>query len=192
MNNTFITFVNKYYEYRGDTEGDERGLTTGGFESAWLADLVASYILKKKEKNCGEMKYYAIYHDDGFMVFEGHKSKENINEWLLTFQRKVDKCVDGNYLQFTAKIWGIEVNVEIRNKNLTIVINERFPYLDMGMYWNEKGELKFQVHFKSNQKFKYLNANITHVPSTFKAIPAGVINRLSKLTSMTKTSTYHY
>ena len=56
MNNTFITFVNKYYEYRGDTEGDERGLTTGGFESAWLADLVASYIFEKIEKNCLNIK----------------------------------------------------------------------------------------------------------------------------------------
>ena len=54
------------------------------------------------------------------------------------------------------------------------------------MHWNDRGELKFQVHLKPNQKLKYLNADSTHLPSTFKAIPAGVINRLSKLTSMTK------
>jgi len=33
MSNTIITFVDKYYEYGGDIEGDKRGLTTGGFES---------------------------------------------------------------------------------------------------------------------------------------------------------------
>ena len=61
-----------------------------------------------------------------------------------------------------------------------------FPYLDMEMYWNERGELKFKLHLKPNQKLKYLNADSTHLPSIFRAIPAGVINRLSKLTSINK------
>ena len=51
------------------------------------------------------------------------------------------------------------------------------------MYWNKRGELKFQVHLKPNQKLKYLNADITHLPSTLWTIPVGVLNRLSKLTS---------
>ena len=39
---------------------------------------------------------------------------------------------------------------------------------------------------KPNQKLKYLNADSTHLPSTFRAIPSGVLNRLSKLTSKIK------
>ena len=45
MSNTLITFIDKYYEYGGDIEGGKQGLTIGGFESAWLVDLVAAYIL---------------------------------------------------------------------------------------------------------------------------------------------------
>ena len=53
----------------------------------------------------------------------------------------------------------------------------------MEMYWNLRGELRFRVHLKPNQKLKYLNNDSTHLPSTFRAIPSGVLNRLSKLTS---------
>jgi len=46
MGNTLLTFVDKYYEYGGDESVEERGLTIGGYESAWLADLVMAYILE--------------------------------------------------------------------------------------------------------------------------------------------------
>ena len=39
---------------------------------------------------------------------------------------------------------------------------------------------------KPNKKLKYLNADSTHLPSTFRAIPLRVLNRLSKLTSKSK------
>ena len=54
------------------------------------------------------------------------------------------------------------------------------------MYWNQRGELRFQVHLKPNQKLKYLNSDSTHLPSTFRAIQSGVLNRLSSLTSASK------
>ena len=54
------------------------------------------------------------------------------------------------------------------------------------MYWNKKHELKFQVHMKPNQNLKYLNSDITYMSSTFRAIPNGVLGRLSKLTSKSK------
>ena len=53
----------------------------------------------------------------------------------------------------------------------------------MKMHSNLSRELKFRVHLKPNQKLKYLNHDSTHSPSTFRAIPSGVLNRLSKLTS---------
>ena len=40
----------KYYEYGGDEDVEERGLMIGGYELAWLADLVASYILENTEE----------------------------------------------------------------------------------------------------------------------------------------------
>eukprot|EP00957_Ditylum_brightwellii_P094185 7170697-Ditylum_brightwellii.AAC.1 len=53
MKSTLIRFQDKYYKYKGaagasaDKEGI--GLAVGGFESAWLADLVASYLLEMTE-----------------------------------------------------------------------------------------------------------------------------------------------
>jgi hypothetical protein len=46
MGNTLLTFVDKYYEYDGERNIRDKGLTIGGYESAWLADLVAAFILE--------------------------------------------------------------------------------------------------------------------------------------------------
>jgi hypothetical protein len=50
MENTLLTFQDQYYVYDGDQSLDEKGLTIGGYESAWLADLVAMYILADVDK----------------------------------------------------------------------------------------------------------------------------------------------
>jgi hypothetical protein len=42
MGNTLIAFEDKYFEYDGDRDVNDKGLTIGRYESAWLADLVAS------------------------------------------------------------------------------------------------------------------------------------------------------
>jgi hypothetical protein len=47
MENTLLTFQDQDYIYDGDQSLDEKGLTIGGYESAWLADLVAAYILEQ-------------------------------------------------------------------------------------------------------------------------------------------------
>ena len=73
-----------------------------------------------------------------------------------------------------------------QKQKLTIINDKYFPYLDMEMYWNLRDELKFQVHMKPNQVLKYLNKDSTHLPTVFKAIPKGILNRLSKLTSISK------
>ena len=44
MGDTLLTFVDKYYEYGGEVNVEEKGLTIGGYESMWLVDLVAAYI----------------------------------------------------------------------------------------------------------------------------------------------------
>ena len=186
MSNTLVTFVDKYYEYGGDIDGEKRGLTIGGFESAWLADLVAAYILSETSDLFEQTIYHGIYRDDGFMVFDSPRSKREINEWLKMFQKKVDELAECDCLQFTAEVWGIKDDEKIINENLTIINDKVFPYLDMEMYWTDRGDLNFQIHMKPNQKLKYLNSDSTHLPSTLRAIPAGVLDRLSKLTSKSK------
>ena len=134
-----------------------------------------------------DFTYHGIYRDDGFIIFKGLKNKEDINEWLGRFQEEVNTKAESDCLQFTAEVWNIEDDEKIINKKLTIIKDTYFPYLDMEMCWNKRDELKFQVHMKPNQKLRYINADSTHPPSTFKAIPSGVLNRLSKLTSKSKT-----
>ena len=46
MSSTLISFDGEYYEYYGG-ERQEQGFEIGGYTSAFLADLVASYLLIK-------------------------------------------------------------------------------------------------------------------------------------------------
>ena len=73
----------------------------------------SSLYFGETEKRFSKMKYYGIYRDDGVMVFDGCKSKEDINRWLLTFQGHVDRLAESDCLQFTAEVWGIEEDVKI-------------------------------------------------------------------------------
>ena len=74
-----------------------------------------------------------------------------MNECLLIFKKKVDKIAESDCLQFTTEVWKIEEDKKNLNDNLIIVNDDKFPYLDMEMYWNDSGKLKFQVHMKPNQ-----------------------------------------
>ena len=67
MGNTLLTFRNCYYEYAGASDIEGKELTIGGFESAWLADLVlASFILLERCNNhFGSCWFHGIYRDNG-------------------------------------------------------------------------------------------------------------------------------
>ena len=70
MINMLVSFRERFFEYGWDEIEEKGGLTIEGYESAWLADLVASYILEKRNKMFVETKYHGIYRDDSFIVFE--------------------------------------------------------------------------------------------------------------------------
>ena len=61
MSATLLTFRDKYYEYGGGEEAKNRGLTIGGYESAWLADLAMAYVLEKTKKHFKKAKFYGVY-----------------------------------------------------------------------------------------------------------------------------------
>eukprot|EP00957_Ditylum_brightwellii_P022802 1719870-Ditylum_brightwellii.AAC.1 len=58
MKSTLICFRDKYYKYKGavgaSADEEDIRLAIGGFESAWLANLVASYLLKMTEDHFTE------------------------------------------------------------------------------------------------------------------------------------------
>jgi hypothetical protein len=80
MGNTLITFEDKYFEYDGDRDVNDKGLTIGGYESAWLADLIAAFVLENTAQFFNEAVYDGIYRDDGLVVFKGNWSKQEITK----------------------------------------------------------------------------------------------------------------
>ena len=70
MSSTPISFDREYYEYHGG-EREEQGLAIGGYKSAFLADLVASYLFDKASPIFRPAIYHGIYRDDGLVVFKG-------------------------------------------------------------------------------------------------------------------------
>jgi hypothetical protein len=190
METNILTFRGKYYEYGGKTT--IKGLNIGGFESARLADLVAAYLLDITDDLFDESLYNKIYRDDGNMVWRNTKRIKEIAEWLEKFQKRINDAAGNDYLQFTVTIWAcslgdLNYNEELKLlkcKNISVDENNFFPFLDMEMYWTQEKELNFRVHIKPNQTITYLNSQSNHPGFVLKAIPSGVIQRLTKLTSV--------
>ena len=54
-------------------------LAIGGYESAFLANLVASYLFEEAKYFLNPATYHGIYQDDGLVVFKGKKSAKEKN-----------------------------------------------------------------------------------------------------------------
>ncbi len=63
MGNTLLTFIDKYYENNSEREIQNKGLIIGGYELAWLANLVAAFVLKNCEDLFNDAIYNAVYND---------------------------------------------------------------------------------------------------------------------------------
>ena len=104
MSSTLISFDGEYYKYHR-VEGEEQGLAIGGYESAFLADLVASYLFEKAKPIFCPKIYHGIYRDDRLVVFKGKKKANEIKDWLEKFQQTVNMAAGNQHLKFTAEIW---------------------------------------------------------------------------------------
>ena len=98
MGNTLLTFVDKYYEYGGEVNIEEKGLTIGGYESTWLADLVAAYLLENVTDIFDPTMFKGIYRDDGLVVFKDkYLLKSEVAVWLEWFQERIDELVESKF-----------------------------------------------------------------------------------------------
>ena len=70
---TLLTFGGEYFEY-GEKGIETKVLEIGGYESYFLADLVASYLFEKCNNQCKEFLWKGIYRDNGLLVFKGKRS----------------------------------------------------------------------------------------------------------------------
>eukprot|EP00957_Ditylum_brightwellii_P127804 9746897-Ditylum_brightwellii.AAC.1 len=61
-------------------------MAIGAYESAFLADIVASYVLEETEECFEQCVFRGIYRDDGLVVFVGNRNKIEIQEWHRKYQ----------------------------------------------------------------------------------------------------------
>jgi hypothetical protein len=87
MGNTLITF--EHSKYDGDRDVNDKGLTVGGYESAWLADLVAACALENTAHFFEEAACDGIYRDDVLVVFKGNcgPNYKSLNGWRVSKQK---------------------------------------------------------------------------------------------------------
>ena len=73
MSSTLLDFQDKYYEYI-DEGLNTKVLVIGWYESAFLAELVASYLLEVTNIQFEEVLWRVIYIDYRLLVFKGRRS----------------------------------------------------------------------------------------------------------------------
>ncbi len=138
MSNCLVQFNGVFWEYGGTVEAEAKGLTIGGYESAFFADLVAAWILENTVELMLDITFDGIYRDDVILVFDKIKTTEEICDWLEAFQREVKELIASEHLQFIIDIWDPSVPIDLvprLRKKVTINWKEYFPYLDMELYW---------------------------------------------------------
>ena len=70
VSSTLISFEGGYYEYHGGDNKDQ-GLAIWGYESAFLSNLVVSYLFEKSKNLLNRTTYQVIYYDRGLLVYSG-------------------------------------------------------------------------------------------------------------------------
>ena len=108
MSLTLLTFQDKYYEYGGGRDIEEKGLAIRGYELVFLANLAVAFLFKVCDREYEvfkEMHFKGIYHDNRLAVIEGQKLRSDINHWLGNFQSTINKIAGNDFLKFTACIW---------------------------------------------------------------------------------------
>eukprot|EP00957_Ditylum_brightwellii_P043696 3313257-Ditylum_brightwellii.AAC.1 len=91
MKNMLIQFKGRYFVYQGATKGKEISdedivLAIGAYKSAFLADIVASYVFEETEECFEKCIFRGTYRDDGLVVFAGKQNKREIQVWLQKYQ----------------------------------------------------------------------------------------------------------
>jgi hypothetical protein len=160
MGNTIVTFLDRYYEYGIYPDPDCCGLTIRGFESAFLANLEATYLFDELHPHMEEhVRSIGTYHDDEIILFHVQCLNEWPHNWLRTFQGEVDRLLGTLDIQFTMEIWRLGqqstmlINIEVYGlgsfQRISINGNTSFPYQDIQLLWSATARLLFNVYRKS-------------------------------------------
>ena len=182
MSSTVLLFKDRYFEYNVGASIDEKGSAIGGYNSAFLADLVASYLFDLCSNNFYLAKYYGIYRNDRIVVFDSIWMTRHIADWLKEFQCHIKTIAGNAYLVFMASVW-TNSPYDCNLDKITVIQGNKFPYLDMEFYWDVNSRLKTRIYQKPNQALKYVSQGSMHTSQCLQAIPHRVFPWLAKLTS---------
>jgi len=105
MQSTLLAFVDKCHECDGDREPEEKGLTIGGHESAWLPDLAGAHIPDSTKSHFRKTKCCGPHRDDGTEAFNNKLSCNDMLKWRTKFQNSANRLTGGNCPQFTCTMW---------------------------------------------------------------------------------------
>ena len=96
----------------------------------------------------------------------------------------MNKAAVNQHLQFTAEICTTDTNIppSLNKEKVQIIINNKFPFLDMKMSCSPEGDLQFRLFGKNIQQLKYVGKVSTQTLDTLHAISSGFLNCLDKLT----------
>ena len=77
MSNCFVQFAGEFWKYGGTIDVETKGLTIGGYKSAFFADLVAAWILENTIELMLmlmlDTTFDEIYREDGILVYQGYQ-----------------------------------------------------------------------------------------------------------------------
>ena len=96
---------------------EDKGLSIGGYESAWLADLAIAYLFDRSKVELKQLIFKRIYRDDGIGVMDRKYLVDEMSEWLKKFQQHTNKLCDNQHLIWTISIWD-HLNLGPRNSGI--------------------------------------------------------------------------
>ena len=148
MRSKLLNFQDRFFEYKGNGYKNDIGLAIGGYESAFLADLVASFIFEKTEHLLNDTRYKEIYRDDGLIIFKNTLKYLKIVKFLKKNQGIVDTIAGGDFFQFTMDAWidKSQIDIDLTEK-VSISKKNSFPFLEVKLFWDDE-DLNFEVYKK--------------------------------------------
>jgi len=87
-------------------DAEEKGITIGWHESAWLADGVGACLPDNSKSHFRKINTAnGLHRDDSMTVFNNKLSSDNILKGRTKFQNSANRLAGGNHQLFTCSMW---------------------------------------------------------------------------------------
>lgn len=153
IENHTLQFEGKCHELKGFKDTDDPMLAIGGFELAFLANLIESFVVEKTCRNIDtnfkskgsngkrlakKIHMLGFCRDDGILAAKGKHESEETGRLLEKLDAEADKTFDcDGALRFKMEVWDGSVlfNHEVVVDEFKVVEDADFPFLDARVSW---------------------------------------------------------